>query len=106
PPSHPEPLDWLARDFINGGWSRKQLIRRIVSSATYRQSSAHRSELDDLDPLNRLLARQNRLRLEAEILRDTSLAVSGLLTRSIGGPGSRPPLPGDIFDVGRSVKWE
>ena len=106
PPSHPELLDWLARDFIAGGWSRKQLIRRIVTSATYRQSSAHRPELDDLDPLNRLLARQNRLRLEAEILRDASLAVSGLLTRSIGGPGIRPPLPGDIFDVGRSVKWE
>ena len=106
PPSHPELLDWMARDFIAGGWSRKQLIRRIVTSATYRQSSAHRPELDDLDPLNRLLARQNRLRLEAEILRDASLAVSGLLTRSIGGPGIRPPLPGDIFDVGRSVKWE
>ncbi len=106
PPSHPELLDWLARDFIASGWSRKQLIRRIVTSATYRQSSAHRPELNDLDPLNRLLARQNRLRLEAEILRDASLAVSGLLTRSIGGPGIRPPLPGDIFDVGRSVKWD
>jgi mono/diheme cytochrome c family protein len=106
PPSHPELLDWLAHEFIAGGWSRKQLIHLIVTSATYRQSSAHRPELDDLDPLNRLLARQNRLRLEAEILRDTSLAVSGLLTRSIGGPGIRPPLPGDIFDVGRSVKWE
>ena len=79
---------------------------QFVNALSDLRDLAHRPELDDLDPLNRLLARQNRLRLEAEILRDASLAVSGLLTRSIGGPGIRPPLPGDIFDVGRSVKWE
>ncbi|MEQ1859992.1 MAG: PSD1 and planctomycete cytochrome C domain-containing protein [Chthoniobacteraceae bacterium] len=105
-PSHPELLDWLAAEFMRGGWSRKKLIRLIVTSATYRQSSAHRAELTDLDPLNHLLARQNRLRLEAEVLRDAALKTSGLLTTTIGGPSIRPPLPGDVFDVGRSVKWD
>jgi hypothetical protein len=106
PPSHPELLDWLATEFVRGGWSRKNLIRLIVTSATYRQSSAHRADLVEVDPLNRLLARQNRLRLEAEILRDAFLKTSGLLTTAVGGPGIRPPLPGDVFDVGRSVKWD
>jgi len=105
-PSHPALLDWLSAEFMRLGWSRKALIRLLVTSATYRQSSAHRADIMDLDPLNRLLARQNRLRLDAEILRDSALCVSGLLTRDIGGPSIRPPLPGDIFDVGRSVKWE
>lgn len=106
PPSHPELLDWLASEFMRGGWSRKNLIRLIVTSATYRQSSTHRAELIDIDPLNRLLARQNRLRLDAEVLRDAALKTSGLLTATIGGPSIRPPLPGDVFDVGRSVKWD
>jgi mono/diheme cytochrome c family protein len=106
PPSHPELLDWLAGEFMRGGWSRKKLIRLIVTSATYRQSSAHRADLTEIDPLNRLLARQNRLRLEAEALRDAALKTSGLLTTTIGGPSIRPPLPGDVFDVGRSVKWD
>ena len=105
-PSHPELLDWLAAELMRQGWSRKALIRLIVTSATYRQSSVHRADLVEVDPLNRLLARQNRLRLDAEVLRDSALRTSGLLTRSIGGPSIRPPLPGDIFDVGRSVKWE
>jgi hypothetical protein len=91
---------------MSRGWSRKELIRLIVSSSTYRQSSAHRRDLDVVDPLNSLLARQNRLRLDAEILRDSALRASGLLTRDIGGPSIKPPLPGDVFDVGRSVKWE
>ena len=106
PPSHPELLDWLATEFMRDGWSRKNLIRLIVQSATYRQSSAHRTDLVEVDPLNRLLARQSRLRLEAEILRDAFLKTSGLLTTTIGGPSIRPPLPGDVFDVGRSVKWD
>lgn len=106
PPSHPELLDWLASEFMRGGWSRKNLIRLIVTSAAYRQSSAHRADLMEVDPLNRLLARQNRLRLEAEVLRDAALKTSGLLTTTIGGPSIRPPLPGDVFDVGRSVKWD
>lgn len=105
-PSHPALMDWLASEFMTRGWSRKKLIRTLVLSATYRQSAAHRDDIQQIDPLNRLLARQNRLRLDAEVLRDAALCTSGLLTRSVGGPSIRPPLPGDIFDVGRSVKWE
>lgn len=105
-PSHPELLDWLATEFMRNGWSRKQLIRLIVMSDTYRQSSSHREDIVVLDPLNRLLSRQNRVRLDAEILRDSALAVSGLLKRTIGGPSFRPPLPEDVFDVGRSSNWK
>lgn len=105
-PSHPELLDWLATEFMRNGWSRKQLIRLIVMSDTYRQSSSHREDIVVFDPLNRLLSRQNRVRLDAEILRDSALAVSGLLKRSIGGPSFRPPLPEDVFDVGRSSNWK
>jgi hypothetical protein len=104
-PSHPELLDWLATEFMRNGWSRKQLIKLIVMSAAYHQSSAHREDIVELDPLNRLLARQNRIRLDAEILRDSALSVSGLLKRAIGGPSFRPPLPEDVFDVGRSSNW-
>ena len=105
-PSHPELLDWLATEFMRNGWSRKQLIKLIVMSHTYRQSSAHREDIVALDPLNRLLARQNRVRLDAEILRDSVLSVSGMLTHRIGGPSFRPPLPEDMFDVGRSSNWQ
>ncbi|MDI1313150.1 PSD1 and planctomycete cytochrome C domain-containing protein [Prosthecobacter sp.] len=105
-PSHPELLDWLATEFMRNGWSRKHLIKLMVMSATYRQSSAHREDIVELDPLNCLLARQNRIRLDAEILRDSALAVSGLLKRTIGGPSFRPPLPEDVFDVGRSSNWK
>ena len=106
PPSHPQLLDWLASEFMRSGWSRKQLIRLIVTSATYKQSSDHRADIEVLDPLNRLLSRQNRLRLDGEILRDSALAVSGMLARSIGGPSFRPPLPEDVFEVGRSSNWK
>lgn len=105
-PTHPELLDWLASEFMRNGWSRKQLIKRIVMSETYRQSSAHRDNTAVVDPLNRLLSRQNRLRLDAEILRDSALTVSGLLKPAIGGPSFRPPLPEDVFDVGRSSNWQ
>jgi uncharacterized protein DUF1553/uncharacterized protein DUF1549/cytochrome c len=105
-PSHPELLDWLATEFMRNGWSRKQIIKLIVMSSTYRQSSAHRQDIVELDPLNCLLSRQNRIRLDAEILRDSVLAVSGLLKRTIGGPSFRPPLPEDVFDVGRSSNWK
>ncbi|MBB5035266.1 mono/diheme cytochrome c family protein [Prosthecobacter vanneervenii] len=105
-PSHPELLDWLASEFMRKGWSRKQLIKLIVMSHTYRQSSAHREDIVEIDPLNCLLARQNRIRLDAEILRDSALAVSGLLKHTIGGPSFRPPLPEDVFDVGRSSNWK
>ncbi len=106
PPSHPELLDWLASEFMRQGWSRKQLIKLIVTSATYKLSSVHRDDIVIVDPLNRLLSRQNRLRLDAEILRDSALAVSGLLKPTIGGPSFRPPLPEDVFDVGRSSNWK
>jgi mono/diheme cytochrome c family protein len=106
PPTHPELLDWLATEFLRSGWSRKQMLRLIVNSATYRQSSYQRTDLVEIDPLNRLLARQNRIRLEAEILRDVFLATGGILARNIGGPSIRPPLPSDVTEVGRSVKWQ
>jgi hypothetical protein len=89
-------------------WSQKSLIRLIVHSATYRQASIHRPELASRDPLNVLLARQGRFRLEAENVRDTWLAASGLLTRELGGPSVRPPLPADIAAIGYagSIKWQ
>src|SRR6185295_10212459 len=84
PPTHPELLDWLATEFMARGWSMKAMHRAIVTSATYRQSSKARPELANVDPRNRLLARQARLRLEAEAVRDTALAVSGLLVPRVG----------------------
>jgi hypothetical protein len=113
-PSHPELLDWLASEFVNPTtsavgrpWSLKRLHLLIVTSAAYRQSSALRPDLRDRDPLNVLLARQSRLRLEAEIVRDTALAASGLLTRTIGGPSIRPPQPPGISELtyANSAKW-
>jgi hypothetical protein len=96
-PTHPELLDWLAREFIRSGWSMKQLHRTIVNSATYRQSSAARPDLAEKDPRNLLLARQERLRVEAEILRDAALSASGLLDRTVGGPGVKPPQPAGVY---------
>jgi hypothetical protein len=89
-PSHPELLDWLASEFIKREWSRKELIRLIVNSSTYRQSSEMRDDLLTRDAKNRLLARQNRFRLSAENARDQYLAASGLLDRSIGGASIKP----------------
>ena len=106
-PSHPELLDWLATEFMKQGWSRKEMIKLIVMSSTYRQSSAVREELMERDPYNRLLARQNRMRMEAEIVRDLSLAASGLLTPAIGGPSIRPPQPPGVSELtyANSAKW-
>ncbi len=106
-PSHPELLDWLAVEFMDRGWSVKQMIRLIVTSATYRQSSEARPELEARDPDNRLLARQSRLRLPAELIRDSALAVSGLLNPEVGGRSIRPPQPADLEKLGyaNSVKW-
>ena len=87
PPSHPELLDRLARFLVaDAGWSRKAFLKQVVLSRTYRQSSRHRPEVSELDPANRLLHRQNRRRVEAEIVRDLHLAVAGQLDRRIGGP--------------------
>ncbi len=97
PPSHPELLDWLSSEFVGTGWSRKRLIRLLVTSATYRQSSRHRAELAGLDPHNALLARQNRLRVEAEVVRDLALTAAGLLNPEVGGPAVQPPLPDSLL---------
>jgi mono/diheme cytochrome c family protein len=106
-PSHPELLDWIAAEFVAKGWSRKKLIKTIVMSAAYRQSSAHRSDLIDIDPKNRLLARQNRFRVEGEIVRDISLAAAGLLSAKVGGPSVFPPIPPGVADVNynSAFKW-
>ena len=96
PRSHPDLLDWLASEFVAQGWSLKAMHSLIVDSATYRQSSAYRPELAEIDPTNRLLGRQARLRLEAEIVRDTALAASGLFAPKIGGPSVFPPQPDGV----------
>jgi mono/diheme cytochrome c family protein len=104
-PSHPELLDFLATEFVRRGWSRKQMIRLMVTSDTYRQSSVGRRDLVDRDPLNVLLARQSRHRLEAEVVRDAFLASSGLLNTKIGGPSIHPPLPEFVLAFGRNKSW-
>jgi len=96
-PSHPELLDWLAVEFMEQGWSFKNLHRRIVTSATYRQSSKVTAEAFAADPMNRLLARGPRFRVEGEIVRDIALAASGLLCEKVGGPSVCPPAPGQLF---------
>jgi mono/diheme cytochrome c family protein len=98
-PSHPELLDWLASEFVRQQWSQKAIHRLIVTSATYRQSAKRRPETEAVDPYNKLLARQNRLRLEAEIIRDSALAASGLLTGTVGGPSVYPPIPDGAMSV-------
>ena len=105
PPSHPELLDWLALEFKEHGWSLKHLHRTIVLSRTYRQDSAGRPELVAQDPDNRLLARQTRLRLDAELVRDAALTASGLLSRKVGGAPVYPPIPEGVLSLGQ-VKRE
>ena len=105
-PSHPELLDYLAREFQTKGWSVKQLHRAIVTSATYRQSSKARPEVAEIDPDNALLARQSRIRLSAEAIRDSALAASGLLNTQLGGPSVRPPQPKGVSElVYGGAKW-
>ncbi len=100
PPSHPGLIDWLAVAFMDDcGWSLKQLDRLIVTSATYRQASAVSPELAGRDPDNRLLARGPRVRLEAEVIRDTMLHAAGLLSEKMYGPGVRPPQPAGVTEV-------
>jgi hypothetical protein len=98
-PSHPELLDWLADDFMAGGWKLKRLHRTIVTSTAYRQSSQHRAELDAVDPENRLVGRMPSRRLQAEMLRDALLATSGRLSDKMFGP----PVPISPDDVGQFV---
>ncbi len=106
-PSHPELLDWLATEFMANNWSQKALIRTIALSETYRQSSNVTPALAAKDPENILLARQSRLRLSAEIIRDQALAASGLLHEQLGGRSVRPPQPKGVAELGYggSVKW-
>jgi hypothetical protein len=92
-PTHPDLLDWLAVEFIESGWDVKHLHRLLVTSRAYQQSSDVREDLREVDPDNRLLARQSRFRLDAEFLRDNALAVSGLLTTPVGGPSVKPYQP-------------
>jgi len=93
PPVHSELLDWLAVEFRESGWDIKHMVELIVTSETYKQSSTSRSELEEADPANTLLARQESYRLEAELIRDNALAVSGLLSRRIGGRSVQPYQP-------------
>ncbi|MFN7138772.1 MAG: DUF1549 and DUF1553 domain-containing protein, partial [Limisphaerales bacterium] len=105
-PSHPELLDWLACEFMERGWSLKEMHRLILTSATYRQSSKVSPKLYELDQYNRLLARAPRLRVEAEIIRDINLKVSGLLDEKIGGPSVYPVLPDGALELAYGKnKW-
>ena len=103
-PSHPELLDYLATEYRRLDWSQKALIREIVLSRTYRQASTARPDLVDKDPENILLARQSRIRMPAELIRDNALAASGLLDGDIGGPSIRPFQPVGVAELGYSVK--
>ncbi len=96
-PSHPELLDWLAIDFREHAWNIKRVVKQIVMSSTYRQSSRPRPELRNIDPGNRLLAGQNPRRLDAEFVRDNALAIAGLLTTDLGGPPCKPYQPAGYY---------
>ncbi|MEI8090459.1 MAG: PSD1 and planctomycete cytochrome C domain-containing protein [Opitutaceae bacterium] len=102
PPTHPELLDWLATEFAAQNWSMKAIHRLIVTSATYQRASIARPDLDFADPLNKLLARQNRLRLDAELVRDVALSASGLIELKLGGPPVFPPQPDGVMTLGQN----
>lgn len=107
PPSHPLLLDWLAVDFRENGWSLKHLLKTLVMSATYQQSSVVTPERLKHDPNNRLLSRGPRFRLSAELVRDQALAASGLLSEKIGGPSVMPPQPPGVWKSTYSaLKWK
>jgi hypothetical protein len=93
PPTHPELLDWLAVEFRESGWDVKKMVKRMVMSDTYKQASAVNEKHKLVDPYNLLLARQARYRIDAEMVRDNALAISGLLVRKIGGPSAHPYQP-------------
>ena len=104
-PTHPLLLDWLASEYRQVGWSRKEMVRLIVNSSTYRMSSAFNSVPEQSAKSNQLLWRQNSYRVSAESVRDLHLTASGLLDRTIGRKGIHPPLPDFVAEVGRSFKW-
>ncbi|MDA9856712.1 PSD1 and planctomycete cytochrome C domain-containing protein [Rubripirellula sp.] len=100
-PTHRELLDWLAIQLIDGSWDLKSIHRLIVTSHTYRQSSAFRDDLSKVDAENRLLARQQRLRLDAEIVRDVALVACGQFSSQLGGPPVYPPIPSAVMSQGQ-----
>jgi mono/diheme cytochrome c family protein len=99
PPSHPELLDWLAVQFIDDGWDVKKTMKRMVMSATYRQSSHVTPDRLAKDPADRLLSRGPRYRLDAETIRDQALSISGLLVEHQGGPSVKPPQPAGLWEA-------
>jgi hypothetical protein len=105
PPSHPELLDWLAADFMENGWDVKALLKRIVMSQTYRQSSSIKPEHLQMDPDNVLLARAPRVRLAGNVLRDQALMVSGLLVEQLGGPSVYPYQPAGLWAEASNFKY-
>src|SRR5262245_24955279 len=92
-PTHPELLDWLAVEFRESGWNVRHMIKLMITSTAYRQTSVASEALRQRDPYNQLLARQARYRIDAELVRDNALAISGLLSRKIGGPSVKPYQP-------------
>ena len=106
-PSHSELLDWLAHEFRTQGWSLKHIHRLILTSSVYRQASAIRNDLTEIDPDNRWLARQHRARVEAEIVRDLALDAGALLSHRVGGPSVRPPQPSEYASLtyANSAQW-
>jgi hypothetical protein len=106
PPTHPELLDWLATEFMRTGWDVKRLLKTLVMSATYRQSSRATPDLLARDPDNRLLARGPRVRLSAEMIRDQALAVSGLLVNELGGPSVKPYQPAGLLKALTGTDYE
>ena len=92
-PLHPELLDWLATEFVASGWDTKKMLKLLVTSATYRRSSVSSSDVREVDPENEFYARQNRFRLDAEMVRDNALVISGLLNPAIGGKSAKPYQP-------------
>jgi hypothetical protein len=103
-PTHPELLDSLAVDFMESGWDMKQMLKHLVTSATYRQSSKVTPDRLALDPDNRWLARGPRFRMTAEMIRDQSLALGGLLSPKMYGPPVRPPQPKARTECG--IRWQ
>ena len=97
-PSHPELLDWLAIEFMESGWNIKHMVKLIVNSKAYRQSSYENKKLRTIDPENRLIARQSSFRIDAEFIRDNALSVSGLLVNKIGGPSVKPYQPSGYWE--------
>jgi hypothetical protein len=98
-PSHPELLDWLSREFVDNGWSVKDLHRSIVLSAAFRQNAAATAAKTETDPDNRLISRGPRFRMDAEVIRDQALFLSGLLVQKQGGKGVKPYQPGGLWEA-------